>query len=47
VLCLEAEEGGEDPHAVVSGMFTMNALSTKVLADAGVTYSFINTATAK
>jgi len=43
----EAEEGGEDPHAIVSGMFTVNALSTKVLFDAGATQSFINLASAK
>ena len=44
---LEAEEGGEDPHAVVLGMFPVNTLSTKVLFDAGATHSFINLATAK
>jgi len=47
VFCLEAEEGGEDPHAVVSGMFPVNALSTKVLFDAGATHSFINPTTTK
>jgi len=47
VFCLEAEEGDEDPHAVVSGMFLVNTLPTKVLFDAGATHSFINPATAK
>ena len=47
MFCLEAEEGGEDPRTVVSGMFTVNALSTKVLFDAGATHSFINPATVK
>jgi len=44
---LEAEEENEDPHAVVSGMFPVNTLLTKVLFDAGATHSFINPATAK
>jgi len=44
---LEAEEGSEDPHAVVSGMFLVNTLPTKVLFDTGATHSFINLATAK
>ena len=44
---LEAEEGGdEDPHAVVSGTFIVNAVPTKVLFDARATYSFINPITA-
>jgi len=30
VFFLEAEEGGEDPHTVVLGMFPVNALPTKV-----------------
>jgi len=47
VFCLEAEEGSEDPHVVVSGMFPMNTLLTKVLFDAGATHSVINPATAK
>jgi len=42
----EEEEGG-DPHAIASGMFTVNALLTKVLFDAGATHSFINPTTAK
>ena len=44
---LEAEEEGEDPHAVVSGMFPVNTLPTKVLFYAGATHSFSNPATAK
>jgi len=44
---LEAEEGSEDPHAVVSSMFPMDTLPTKVLFDASATHSFINAATAK
>jgi len=44
---LEAEEESEDPHAVVSGMFPVNTLPTKVLFNAGATHSFINPATAK
>jgi len=47
VFCVEVKEGDEDPQAVVSGMFTVNALSTKVLFDAGATHSSINPATAK
>ena len=48
VYCLEAEEEEVgDPHAIVSGMFTVNALLTKLLFDAGVTHSFINPATPK
>ena len=41
----EEEESG-DPHAVVTGMFPVNALSNKVLFDAGATHSFINPTTA-
>jgi len=44
---LEAEEENEDPHAVVSSMFPVNTLPTKVLFDAGATHSFINPTTAK
>ena len=48
VYCLEAErEESGDPHAVVSGMFTVNTLPIKVLFDAGATHSFINPAVAK
>jgi len=47
VFCLEAEEEGEDPHAVVSGMFSMNAILTKVLFNAGATHSFMNPVTTK
>jgi len=41
------EEEGDDPHTVVSGTFTVNALPTTVLFDAGATHSFINPVTAK
>ena len=44
---MEVEEESEDPHAVVSGMFPVNTLPTKVLFDAGATRSFINPVTAK
>ena len=44
---MEAEEESEEPHAVVSGMFPVNTLPTKVLFDAGATHSFINPTTAK
>jgi len=44
---LEAEEGNEDPHAVVSSMFPVNTLPTRVLFDASATHSFINPTTAK
>jgi len=48
VYCLEpGEEETEDHHAVVSGTLLVNHLSTRVLFDAGATYSFINRATAK
>jgi len=47
VFCLEVEEGNEDPHAVVSGMFSVNTLPTRVLFDASATHSFIDPATAK
>jgi len=47
VFCLEAKEEGEDPQAVLSGMFSVNAILTKVLFDAGATHSFINPANAK
>jgi len=47
VFCLKAEERGEDPNTVVSGMFPVNTLSTKILFYAGAMYSFINPATAK
>jgi len=48
VYCLEAEEEESgDPHAVVSGIFTVNALPTKVLFDAGATHSFISPTTVK
>ena len=47
MFCLEAKEGGEDPYAVVTGMFHVNTLSTKVLFDDGAMHSFINPATAK
>ena len=47
VYFLEAEEeGDEDPHAVVSGMFVVNTVPVKVLFDAGATHSFINPTTA-
>ena len=42
VFRLEAEEGSEDPHSMVSGRFSVNTLPTKVLFDAGATHSFIN-----
>jgi len=43
VYCLEArEEETEDPHAMVPGSLPVNHLSTRVLFDAGATYSFIN-----
>jgi len=46
-LCVEVEEEGNgDPHAVVSGMFNVNTLPTKVLFDAGATHSFVNPTTA-
>jgi len=44
---LEAEEESEDPHVVVSGIFPVNTLPTKVLFDVSATHSFINPATAK
>jgi len=47
VFCIEAKEGNEDPHPVVSGMFLMNTLPTRVLFDVGATHSFINLTTAK
>ena len=37
----------EDLHAVVSGKFVVNTLSTKVLFNASVAHSFINPATTK
>ena len=47
MFCIEAKEGSEDPHAMVSGMFPVNTSPTRVLFDAGATHSFINTATVK
>jgi len=43
VFCLEAEEeGDEDPHAIISGMFLVNTVPVTVLFDAGATHSFVN-----
>jgi len=43
VYCLEAkEEGDQDLHTVISGMFLVNAIPVTVLFDAGATHSFIN-----
>jgi len=41
------EEESEEPHTVVSGMFVVNTLTTKVLFDAGAKHSFINAVTTK
>jgi len=38
---------GEDPHAVVLGIFLVNTLPTRILFDASATHSFINPATAR
>ena len=43
VFCLEAEEeGDEDPHAIISGMFLVNTVPVTILFDAGATHSFVN-----
>jgi len=47
VFFIEAEEGSEDPHAMVSGMFPVNTLPTRVSFNAGAMHSFINPATTK
>ena len=44
---MEAEEGSENPHSMVLGMFPVNTLPTRVLFDAGAMHSFINPATEK
>jgi len=44
---LEAEEGSENPHSMVLGMFPVNTLPTKVLFDASASRSFINPAIVK
>ena len=43
VFCLEAEEeGDEDPHAIILGMFLVYTVPVTVLFDAGATHSFVN-----